>query len=165
VSRDALALVVGTVLAIVGLGFVLYPLFVEGSPAPRQARRPRAGDSDRERAVDALREIEFDRETGKLSDSDYAALKAEYTQEAIAAMRAEESATALAGASDPAEAAVLRYRQRARECAACGPRPEPDAADCSNCGVYLAGARGHCGAAVTEPGAAYCIGCGQALAA
>ena len=164
-SRDALALVIGTVLAILGLAFVLYPLFVEPAPARRVRSVGRIGN-DRERAVDALREIEFDRETGKLSDVDYAELKAEYTQEAIAAMRAEESATALAGlAPDPAEAAVLRYRQRARECARCGPRPEIDAVYCSNCGSYLPGKCGHCGARVTEPGAAFCVDCGHALAA
>jgi hypothetical protein len=33
-----------------------------------------------ESAIDALREIEFDRATGKLSDDDYAALKTEYTR-------------------------------------------------------------------------------------
>jgi hypothetical protein len=150
---------------------VLYPLFAEEA-APRLARpagpaRPVDGGTDRERAVEALREIEFDRETGKLSDVDYAELKAEYTQEAIAAMRAEESAAAAlaAPAGDAAEAAVLAYRRRVRECARCGPRPEPDASYCSSCGTYLPGRCGHCGADVTEPGAAFCVGCGHALAA
>ncbi len=39
-------------------------------------------------AIDALREIEFDRATGKLSDDDYAALKAEYTRTALVELRA-----------------------------------------------------------------------------
>jgi hypothetical protein len=170
VSPDGLALLLGTALALGGLAVVLYPLFAAES-APRVERpadptRRVDGGTDRERAVEALREIEFDRETGKLSDVDYAELKAEYTQEAIAAMRAEESAAALAEpAGDPAEAAVLAYRRRVRECARCGPRPEPDASYCSSCGTYLPGQCGHCGAEVTEPGAAFCVGCGQALAA
>ena len=170
-NGDAVALVVGTLLAVVGLAVVLYPLFAEET-APRvaPAAPERAEVGERERAVEALREIEFDRETGKLSDVDYAELKATYTQEAIAAMRAEESAAAVAAASgdassDPAEAAVLAYRQRVRECASCGPRPEPDAAYCSSCGTFLAGRCGHCGAIVSERGAAYCTGCGHALAA
>jgi hypothetical protein len=163
VSHDVVALVVGTALAVVGLAFVLYPLFAEPSATRDAARRvPRTSES-RERAVDALREIEFDRATGKLSDVDYAELKSTYTQEAIAAMRAEESAAAVA--ADPAEAAVLRYRQRPHACATCGPRPEADALYCSSCGGYLDGTCGHCGAAVTEPGAAFCAGCGHALAA
>ena len=166
-SADAIALVVGTLLAIGGLAVVLYPLFVEAPAGRPVARAATAAQTvDRERAVEALREIEFDRETGKLSDSDYAELKTAYTQEAIAAMRAEESAAVVAAAADdPAEAAVLAYRQRVRECGRCGPRPEPDAAYCSSCGGYLAGRCGHCSAPVTEPGAAYCTGCGHALAA
>ena len=163
-SADALALVVGTVLAIGGLAVVLYPLFVT-PPAPVRPVSAPADGGDRARAVDALREIEFDRETGKLSDVDYAELKAAYTQEAIAAMRAEESAAALANVADPAEAVVLAYRQRVRDCGRCGPRPESDAVYCSSCGGYLAGRCGHCGSAVTEPGAAFCSGCGHALAA
>jgi hypothetical protein len=165
-SRDAIALVVGTALAILGLAFVLYPLFVEPRTARRERVAPSESAGDRDRAVDALREIEFDRETGKLSDVDYTELKATYTQEAIAAMRAEESATVIADPdTDPAEAAVLRYRQRARACAACGPRPELDAVYCSSCGSYLPGRCGTCGTAVTVAGATFCSGCGQALAA
>jgi hypothetical protein len=166
VSADLVALVVGTVLAVAGLAVVLYPLFVESAPRRVERGPALAETSERERAVDALREIEFDRETGKLSDTDYRELKATYTQEAVAAMRAEESAVVVAAsATDPAEAAVLAYRQRARECAQCGPRPEPDADYCSSCGKYLRGRCGHCRAAVTEPGAAYCSSCGHALAA
>ena len=131
-SREALALVVGTVLAIVALAFVLYPLFVESSaPARPRPARPAAAD-ERESAVAALREIEFDRATGKLSDADYAELKGIYTQAAVAAMRAEESAAAV-NAADRAEAVVLRYRQRARSCARCGPRPEADAVYSAEC--------------------------------
>ena len=43
-------------------------------------------------ALAALKEIEFDRETGKLSDADYEFLKAKYTGQALEAMRAEKAA-------------------------------------------------------------------------
>jgi hypothetical protein len=112
-------------------------------------------------AVVALREIEFDRATGKLSDNDYDELKARYTERALAAMR-----IGVAGApDDPVEAAVLAYRARLRSCARCGPRPEPDAAYCSNCGHYLPGECASCGAGVDEAGAAFCTSCGRQLAA
>ena len=166
-SADAVALVVGTVLAIVALAVVLYPLFVESAPERPPARPPATAEAgDRQRAIDALREIEFDRETGKLSDVDYSELKAAYTQEAIAAMRAEESAAVVAaGVSDPAEAAVLKYRTGRLSCVSCGPRPEANAVYCSACGRYLAGACRGCRAPVTEPGARFCAACGSALAA
>ena len=88
--------------------------------------------------MQALREIEFDRETGKLSDSDYAALKSRYTREALAAMRDEDAGVA-GPSGDAAEAVILQYRRRQLGCSACGPRPEPDAIYCSTCGRYLAG--------------------------
>jgi hypothetical protein len=165
-----LALVIGTLLAVVALAYVLYPLLFE-TPAigdratPRSARFASTdGDED---AVAALREIEFDRATGKLSDTDYADLKTRYTARALEAMRASGGASAAEGVSvgDPAEAAVLAIRRRLRSCARCGPRREADAVYCSNCGSYLDEKCAGCGRVVEEAGAAFCAGCGRQLAA
>lgn len=158
------ALLVGAALALAALAFVLYPLFRDVPPAPPVAARPRPAESASARAVAALREVEFDRETGKLSDSDYAALKSAYTSEALAALRAED-ATHAAVSDTQAEALIRAYRARGLACESCGPRPEPDAIYCSQCGRYLAGACGKCGSPVTEAGARYCGACGEALAA
>lgn len=163
-------LVLGTLLAILALTFVLYPIFflpdvsrVKRAAAPSPESQ---ASVERDTAVAALREIEFDSATGKLSESDYAQLKQRYTQQAITAMRREGSADVPDGApEDEVEAAVLAYRARHAECPACGPRPESDALFCSSCGLYLPGECAHCGAAVQEPGARFCIGCGRALAA
>jgi ribosomal protein L40E len=107
------ALLVGTALAVASLLYVLYPLF-----RADMALAPRAhADSTRRQspAVDALRELEFDRQTGKISDADYEPMKARYTEQALAVMRAGD----------------------ARVCERCGPRPERDAEFCSNCGAAL----------------------------
>lgn len=167
------ALIIGTVLALAGLAFVLYPLFAD--PGARLAPLTPAMDHPEEDAVAALRETEFDRATGKLSDSDYEALRSRYTERALAELRARDSGAAMAatpvsaGAGDDvmdvAEAAVRRQRARMHECVACGPRPEPDAVYCSDCGRYLPGSCAGCGAAVNEPGARFCPGCGATLAA
>lgn len=110
-------MLIGTALALAALAFVLYPLFRE--PLALGESRTRQVPADRTNsAVDALREIEFDHATGKLSEHDYAELKALYTEQAITAMR---------GAT--AEIVV---------CDVCGPRPESDAAFCSECGRSLA---------------------------
>ena len=163
-----IALILGTVLALLALGFVLYPLFAGSGELPAAGPRSRApvlsaGDD----AVDVLREIEFDRATGKLSDADYTALRTTYTERALAAMRAQESAAALAELppDDAAEAAVRRHRARLAECAACGPRPEPDAVYCSDCGRFLPGRCPSCGTPADQPGARYCAACGAGLAA
>lgn len=115
------ALLIGTALAVASLCFVLYPLFRAELPGQgvrsgtgvfRPSNDPRPRQSS---AVEALRELEFDRETGKISDSDYEPLKARYTDQALAVMRAGDSAV----------------------CARCGPRPERDAEFCSRCGAAL----------------------------
>lgn len=164
-----LALVIGTMLAVGALAYVLYPLLVGPVPMRRvvPASRPGAKAAEQE-AIVALREIEFDRVTGKLSDADYAELKARYTARALHAMRANAEAndTASGGVTDDViEAAVSAYRERLRSCPSCGPRPEPDAVYCSSCGRYLPGTCQGCGASVTESGAAYCVSCGRQLAA
>lgn len=158
------ALIVGTVLALLALAFVLYPLFTDVLTPTTAAKLPAREPSPAERAIAALREVEFDRATGKLSDSDYASLKATYTREALAAMRAEESAAVVVG-DDEVEATILNYRARRHDCPTCGPRPEPDAIYCSSCGHYLAGKCGRCSAPVVEIGAKFCAACGAALAA
>ena len=105
------ALLIGTVLAVASLCFVLYPLFrADVSVVQRSVTKPRSTV-----AIDALRELEFDRETGKISDADYEPLKARYTEQALVVMRAGSGSV----------------------CEKCGPRPERDAEFCSNCGSAL----------------------------
>jgi hypothetical protein len=166
-SAAIFALVAGTILAIGALAFVLYPLFFETHP-PRAVRTagPTAWSDDI--AVAALREIEFDRATGKLSDADYVQLKAQYTRQALASMRhAPESPAGarLTPADDDVEAAIRAYRSERPTCTDHGPRPEPDAIFCSECGRYLAGRCDHCGRRVEETGARFCASCGHRLAA
>jgi len=162
-------LLVGTLLAVLCVALVLDPLFrpVEAADAPSTEPSTSdeweadlaAEDTPRARALAALREIEFDRETGKLDDHDYQSLKARYTRAAIEAMRSETPAptpagdlvavgvaTLAVGAPDPldalAEARIASARALAAaprvECPTCGPRPEADATFCSTCGRPLA---------------------------
>ena len=180
------ALVVGTLLAVGALAFVLYPIFFsdpravvrastvrDSARAARDAQRSALDDStSQESAVAALREIEFDRATGKLSETDYAELKAQYTRQAILAMRQHDSADSADSPSggtthleDEIEAAVRAYRAQHLTCPTCGPRPESDAAFCSTCGRYLHDRCADCGAPVVALDARYCMTCGNRLAA
>jgi hypothetical protein len=164
-----IALVFGALLAVGVLAYVLYPVFFGVRPQ-RPPATPARSTNARDNAVAALREIEFDRETGKLSDADYAVLKARYTQQAVDAMRREEHApvkavagTATATTDDEIEAAIAAYR-RAHSCTTCGPRPEPDALFCSECGRYLRGSCANCGAPVEITDARFCGSCGNQFA-
>jgi hypothetical protein len=160
------ALIIGTVIALLAVAFVLVPLFTdEGASVTKPVAPSPEPSGDRSDPIGALREIEFDRATGKLSDADYATLKARYTSEALDSMRATEQQAVTPAALDLAEEAILRYRRRASSCEGCGPRPEPDALYCSSCGRYLPGRCDGCGAAVSEPAARFCTSCGKTLAA
>lgn len=181
----SLSLILGTVIALLALTYVLMPLLASSEETQaalaRTVRDPalvRAEASEDGLAVTALGEIEFDRATGKLSDEDYDALKAKYTQLALNEMRladrergvvespgAFQPPSAADPSEDPVEAAVRAAQARRPKCPSCGPRPESDATYCSGCGQYLPGACGSCGASVELPGARFCNRCGSQLAA
>lgn len=162
------ALVVG--LAVLVL--VLEPV-ARGEAAPLPVGDPEdVEDTPRGRALSALREIEFDRATGKLSEMDYESLKARYTARALEVLRQESSRADPASndleAQVAARVAAIRSGSDARnpDCPSCGPRPEPDALFCSNCGNSL-GATPHCqqcGSALVA-GSRFCERCGHQAAA
>ena len=156
------------------LAVVLQPL-LRSAPRPESAPVDLLDPEETPRgiALAALREIEFDRATGKLSDEDYAALKSRYTEQALALIRADDNREAAAGESaqaDPIEAMIAARVRTLREgeqvCPRCGPRPEADAVFCSNCGDRL-GEAGSCAACHTPllPGSRFCESCGAQVAA
>lgn len=159
-NADVRALLFGSIIAVAALAFVLYPLFFGVSQ--RRLRRSESEAAD-DSPIAALREIEFDRATGKLSETDYAELKKTYSQRALNELRFNRGG-APTEPSDPIEARVREYRQTHRECPTCGVRPEVDAIYCSTCGSYLLRTCPSCRAEVTESGATFCSRCGATLA-
>ncbi len=139
-----LELVAGVAVAVAAMAFVLEPLErrigdVAWVVPDLEVTPLEESESPRVQALLALKEIEFDRATGKLSDGDYAELKARYGRQALAAMDAEQTqARVVAGAEDPAEALIRAARQDLAVCPSCGPRPETGATFCSECGRPLA---------------------------
>ena len=165
----------GAVLALGVSALVLRPL-VRGVPDEPVAPRP-SGPTAEERAsaVEALREIEFDRATGKLSESDYAVLKSTYTRQALAELRARDAAAtvgasggaaglAVADGDDAVESALRAYRARAPRCPEHGARSQAGARFCSECGRFLVAACPRCGARCEREGQRFCADCGSFLA-
>jgi predicted nucleic acid-binding Zn ribbon protein len=161
VSADLVALIAGTVLGVGALAFVLYPLFFTASDSRRDSTA--APTSPEASAILALREIEFDRATGKLSETDYTELRKTYAGRALRELRDAKDARA-SEPLDPIEARVRAFRLTHRDCPTCGLRPEPDAIYCSTCGGFLDRACPDCGASIGEPGAVFCSSCGATLA-
>lgn len=168
-AGEALAAVL---VGVVALWLVLQPLIRPHYSKPLAPEPLDPEETPKGTALAALKEIEFDRETGKLSDADYEFLKAKYTAVALEALRSEEGA----GANDvealiAAKVRSLRSNTTATSldrlsCDECGPRPESDAVFCSSCGRRLGSgiACARCGAAL-PPGSRFCEGCGRPVAA
>lgn len=168
---EAVPLAAGTILALVALSVVLAPLMSDEKPAAPAAPKVKNPNAEGT-AIAALREIEFDKATGKLSDKDYDSLRAMYTRDALAELRAADNLATTAAVrsggpvtDDMVEAAIRRAKNATHDCTVCGPRPEPDAIFCSSCGRYLAGSCGNCGTPVELVGARFCVNCGEGLAA
>src|SRR5687768_9273174 len=89
----ALEAVAALVVAVAVLWLVLQPLIDPPLPKPAPFEPLDPEETPKGIALAALKEIEFDRETGKLSDTDYEHLKAKYTAAALEALREEQEAT------------------------------------------------------------------------
>ncbi len=163
-----LELILGIALAASATYFVLLPILrppleSAGALSGDQGEDPGDDMSPRAVALRALKEIEFDRATGKLSDSDYEQLKAKYTQEALVAMREESGVRSGEPGVKPASDSGLPTPR----CPEHGDRPEPGALFCSECGRRLGTAPGYCarcGTALADD-ARYCNRCGARVAA
>ena len=146
------------------LWIILAPLFKPPVAAAAFLEPLDPEETRRGIALIALKEIDFDRATGKLSDADYESLKAKYTGEALTALREEESPADAVEALIAERVKVLRAPRDAgsiRSCPKCGPRPEPDPKFCSNCGGQLTDTV-ECRVchAPMEAGSRFCTACG-----
>jgi ribosomal protein L40E len=159
-----LELLAGIIVAVALMALVLEPLVRGRRWAPASGTLDgeldfsdiEESESPKVQALLAIKEIEFDRETGKLSDEDYSALKATYQRAALVAIKAED------GDGDGRTAGAVGV-----VCPTCGPRPETSATFCSECGQTLVGGAlsvvcQACGE-LAPAGAKFCGECGATL--
>lgn len=136
--------------------FVLQPLLT-GRRAPMEQADEEMTDAEAKRRVTllALRDVEYDRETGKLDDEDYRALKRELSTEALEALsaerterRARDAGPANGSASGGGtrvldlEAEIRRVRkglETGATCRSCGHVNPGGSRFCSSCGSSLPG--------------------------
>ena len=92
---EGAALILAVMLALACVAFVARPFLREPEPeddhlagaSPAEQERRRLAEA-RDRALAALKELEFDHRTGKISDADYRELVAPLRREAADALRA-----------------------------------------------------------------------------
>lgn len=87
-------------------------------------------ETPRGRALLAIKELEFDRETGKINETDFQAFRAQLGREAVRLL--DSPAAPMTSGSD----AIADIGPPS--CRRCGPRPESPARFCSRCGLALA---------------------------
>src|SRR5919108_2244927 len=100
---DAAAVVLAVLLAVACVAFVARPFLREPAPEddrlsevpPAERERVRLAE-ERDRTLAALKELEFDHRTGKISDADYRDLVGPLRQQAAEALRALEPRTSAA---------------------------------------------------------------------
>ncbi len=97
------------------IAFIAYPLF--SHPAEKSGQAANALDNwiaQRDSAYDAIRDLDFDYQMGKLSQSDYTALRNKYRARAAAALEQIDAALGRDGAEARIEDEVARLRARRR---------------------------------------------------
>jgi zinc-ribbon domain len=150
------AIIVGGIIA-----FIAYPLFT----APREEITEAPSELDgivaqRDAAYDAIRDLDFDFQLGKLSQSDYVALREKYKGRAATALQ-QIDALGGNGAHIEEEVAQLRAAKHAappvddiieREVARLrADKSAPSSLNCPNCGTPY------------HAGDTFCVKCGRKL--
>lgn len=154
---DAFALIFGLALFGAAALFVAKPF----RSSQATGRLPRGASSppgqERTAALSALRSLDFDYQTGKVSEEDYSALRLQLVAEAAKYMEAAASE------EDQIEVMIRARRAAAgKPCPKCGKKISSDDRFCPECGAELAGACPSCGKAV-RAGDLFCRSCGSTL--
>lgn len=172
-----LLVVVAVALTVLVAAYIFYPV-VRASALGRHHLRE-AAESDRladllarrDAIYQAIRDLDFDRETGKLTAEDHRLMRARLTAEGVAVLQELDRLLALASPEDleaqiEREVAALRARrgreQGQRMCPECGQAVPENARFCVACGAMLERRCPSCSAPF-EAGDRYCRACGAAL--
>ncbi|MFQ5341712.1 MAG: zinc-ribbon domain-containing protein [Anaerolineae bacterium] len=181
------------VLGAVTVAFVLYPLLRASALARRYITDSVAGDrlakliAQRDAVYDAIRDVDFDRETGKLTAEDHRLMRERLTAEGVRLLQEldrlmqsdvrddleqeiEREVTALrqvapaeAGEEQPARVPTAGQSDRAvSTCPTCGEPVRAGAQFCTHCGANLALTCPECGVAVVADDR-FCRSCGAQL--
>jgi hypothetical protein len=149
--------------------YVLYPVIRASALGRRYFREAAESDrladllAQRDAIYQAIRDLDFDRETGKLTPEDHRAMRTQLVAQGVAVLQELDRLMEHVGAEDleaEIEREVARFRQHravpaaepavsvggeaeaeplaaARTCPQCGQRARPDAAFCVHCGTSL----------------------------
>lgn len=174
-------IILAVLLSFVALLSVAYPIIAAArAPQPATASAQESLDellAQRDAALQALRELNFDHNVGKITDEDFVAFEANLRRTAADSLRALDRWEAEADLEldrtleQAVQARKVALAAGGRACPACGRVSAADDKFCAACGAGLApvpepsvpeNSCSKCGRPF-DPGDRFCAGCGQPL--
>ncbi len=131
---------IAILLTVLTFAFIIYPFFKQKlRPADSsENEKLRELHSKRDTTYSMLKELEFDFQSGILTEEDYQDLKARYKGKAISILRDIDDAGKDTEVDEEIEKQVLELRQkRGRLCPQCKAKVQTDTNFCSQCGANL----------------------------
>jgi double zinc ribbon protein len=156
------AILIGTGLLILSVLFVANPLVrKKGKKKTIASKKLPTTSNQYEETLVALRDLDFDQRTGKITDEDYANLRAELLVKASRELQARNQQEK---ELDALIEGAIRGRQKeklsVRTCKQCGSNQKTTDRFCSACGASLTPVCQNCGHEI-KVGDLFCTGCGQ----
>ena len=156
------AIFIGLALLVPALIFVVEPFRFKNMRQKVTSIKNPAKISDRySETLVALRDLDFDQRTGKVTDQDYAVLRSELlTKAALELEIKKQKEQELEERLELSIQAHKKGKSSAHTCAKCGLRINPSDLFCSACGAPQKPACTNCGHAIGTSDQ-FCVGCGQ----
>lgn len=131
---------VALVLAVLTFAFITYPFFRQRSRSVDSVENEKLQElySKRDTTYSMLKELEFDFQSGILTEEDYRELDAGYKRKAISTLRAIDDLEKSTEVEEEIEKQVLELRRsKGRFCPQCGTGCQEVDRFCSHCGASL----------------------------
>ena len=150
----------GLILLVASLGFVILPFRQKQSTTQQPHKADSHSPGKREAVLSALRDLDFDYKTGKVSEEDYTPLRAQLLGQAAQYIEQEKNE------EEKLEALIQSHRreqQKVSQCEHCGTSIEAGQRFCSKCGSAVDNELcPSCGKKI-RAGDQFCSSCGNRL--
>ena len=133
-------ILVALILTVLTFAFVAYPLFKQRSRSVEavEDERLRELHSERDTTYSMLKELEFDFQSGILTDEDYQDLEARYKRKAVSILRNMDTLEKGTEIEEEIERQVQEWRGgQGKSCPQCGVKYQEEDRFCSHCGTRL----------------------------
>ncbi len=131
---------IAVLLTVATFAFIIYPLLRQRAPKVglTEDEKLRELSSKRDTTYAMLKEMEFDLQSGILTEEDYHDLEARYKRKAISILRGIDDLKRGTNVEDEIEKRVLELRRsKGRFCPQCGTSYQEGDRFCSRCGTGL----------------------------